>query len=193
MIIVCRSVFSRKYEEKIKGSLLRSHPLRVHTGQAVMAGSISTRTLASPWSVWGSGVICLSPPMSRASASREVCWSQRSQLPESAKKWDGYVVRPIAHPLQLNQNQQASLSQHIRSFKVFVTSLCPSHLNSSMHPRKRCLCTTHSCLHAGDIKEEAVHQHHVKWRQLIFMFAAYTRFPDAVWLLLGVLRLPSSH
>lgn len=97
------------------------------------------RTLASPWCM-GGGVLCLPLPMSRAPPSRVVCWSQKSHLPESVPKWDSYDIRPIACPIQLNQNQQASLSQYISSFKIFIPSLCPSHLSSSVHPRKRSLC-----------------------------------------------------
>lgn len=105
-------------------------------GQGVCS-SVSVGTLASPWCVWGSGGICVSLPMCRAPAGREECWSQKSQLPENV--WDGYVIRPIAHPIQLNQNQQESLSQYISSFKIFVTSLCPSHLCRSMqHTEDRC-------------------------------------------------------
>lgn len=193
MTIECRSVFFWKYEEKMKGLLLCSHPLHVHTGEAVMGResvpvSVLGLDTCKPMVCMGEWSDLSLPAMNRASAIRE------SQLPESVQKWNSYIIRPIACPIQLNQNQQASLSQYISSFKkIFVTSLCPSHLSSSMHPRTRCLCATHSYLDAGDIEEEAAHQHYVIRQWLIFMFGAYTQFSNAVWSLLGVLRLPSSH
>lgn len=85
MTIEYRSVFSRKYEEKIKGSLLCSHPFPVHPGQAVR-GRESIQVfkcqcwdwpLASPWCVWGSDLYC--PTHEQSSASREMCCPQKSQ------------------------------------------------------------------------------------------------------------------
>lgn len=153
MSIECRSVFFRKYKEKIKGSLLCSHPLHVHTGQVVMGresvwGSVLVSELASPRCIWGSGVICLSYPRTELLlAGRRADHRRGSYL----RVWN---VGQLHHetnctPIQLNQSQKASLSQYITSFKIFVTSLCPSHLSSSKHTRKKCLCVTHSHLDAS--------------------------------------------
>lgn len=60
-------------------------------------------------------MIQLSLTTSRANG--EVCRSHANELSERMQKWEGSVVRAIAHRFQSNQNQQESLSWYISTFK----------------------------------------------------------------------------
>lgn len=204
MITACRSLFFKEYEKKIKGSILLSHPLHAHRGQPVTGREFvfwvsvwESDTHKQMHGVYGRVEWSCSPSSWAEPLLVERCAGPRQISCLSGWRNGKTVMGVIAHPVQSNQNQQASSSTYIGTSKIFLTSLCLSHPNISTHPKKEAplpvLTVTHEYLGAGESKEVATCQHYVMRCWLIFMFAAYAWFPDTAHTLLGVPRLPAPH
>lgn len=140
---------------------------------------------AVEWSIWGSGVMGLSLPKNRASASGEVCWSQKRQLPESVKSgtattWD--QLHTSCSWIRVKRQVYHNISTALKSLSL--PSIPLTSVVQCIQGRSAFVLHTAIWMHR---------RHYVTWRWLIFMFTAYTQFSGEAWSLLGVLRLCPSH